>query len=261
MDPSIKVMFWLIFYSFTRNLDQRRSNFSNWNGPWCSVCELHSQVKLFNFSVDQHELTVDRRSIFLILWVLGSEVRTPSGPCGTLGAARSSQQQMRGSAGCEMAEVIAPRPRGLHSQPCQFSNRAKGDWRQAHSYPHLPPSPIHTTTIITHLQGKDRLIRVPWLILFIVAHGVQKLVLYLCVFSFLPPDWDCFDTNTDIECTTNLYSGRQHSSGVLVRVKMLQKVWFIYFHTADVLSPSVSKLSLVSQGNETGCVRKPVNDC
>lgn len=57
--------------------------------------------------------TLSRRSIFLIPWVLESEVRTSSGASGALGAPLSSLQQMRGSAGCEMAVVIAPRPRGL----------------------------------------------------------------------------------------------------------------------------------------------------
>ena len=57
--------------------------------------------------------TLSRRSIFLIPWVLESEVRTSSGASGALGAPLSPLQQMRGSAGCEMAVVIAPRPRGL----------------------------------------------------------------------------------------------------------------------------------------------------
>lgn len=56
---------------------------------------------------------MSRRSIFLIPWVLESEVRTSSGASGALGASFSSLQQMRGSAGCEMAVVIAPRPQGL----------------------------------------------------------------------------------------------------------------------------------------------------
>lgn len=58
-------------------------------------------------------LTLNRGSIFLIPRVLESEVRTSSGASGGLGAPLSSLQQMSGSAGCEMAAVIAPRPRGL----------------------------------------------------------------------------------------------------------------------------------------------------
>lgn len=44
---------------------------------------------------------------------MGSEGRTSSGPPGPSEPLCSSLQQMRGSAGCEMDVVIAPRPPGL----------------------------------------------------------------------------------------------------------------------------------------------------
>ncbi|KAF3843906.1 hypothetical protein F7725_015954 [Dissostichus mawsoni] len=62
-----------------------------------------------------------------------SEVRTSSGASGTLGA-HLSLQEMRGSAGCEIAVVIAPRPRGL--QPIRSPVSSLMEPRRLETNPH-----------------------------------------------------------------------------------------------------------------------------
>lgn len=105
--------------------------------------------------------TLSRRSIFLIPWVLESEVRTSSGASGALGAPLSSLQQMRGSAGCEMAVVIAPRPRGLqpiHSPVSSLIEPAEiGD---KHSY--WTPPPITLLKVQSTIKTDSLVRRVLW---------------------------------------------------------------------------------------------------
>ncbi|KAI9547483.1 hypothetical protein NQZ68_017032 [Dissostichus eleginoides] len=62
-----------------------------------------------------------------------SEVRTSSGASGALGA-HLSLQEMRGSAGCEIAVVIAPRPRGL--QPIRSPVSSLMEPRRLETNPH-----------------------------------------------------------------------------------------------------------------------------